>query len=372
MRILLLARSLDTGGAERQLALLARGMRERGHDIRVATFYAGGALEGEIDAAGVPRVPLGKRSRWDVAGFGARLLRVVRRADPDVLVSYLVAPNLLAAALRSGFPRTRVVWSLRASDMDLNRYDVLSRVSFSLSISLSRRADLLLVNSRAGLRYHAEAGFPRARMRLVPNGIDVTRFHPDRKAGEALRRIWSPAPGARLVGLVGRVDPMKDPETFLRAADLVARRDPATRFVWIGPSREATAWKTHPIAIRLASRLTWAGEVPDMASAYNALDVLALSSRTEGFPNAVAEAMSCGVPCAVTAAGDAEAIVGDTGAVAAPRDAAGLADGIVRLLDAGHSPPRPEVRERILRNFSAEAMLDRTESLLSGLAGGGE
>ena len=69
MHIVFLARSLDFGGAERQLVLLARGLHERGHRVEVVVFYAGGELEGELGRVGVPVHDLRKRGRWDLFGF---------------------------------------------------------------------------------------------------------------------------------------------------------------------------------------------------------------------------------------------------------------------------------------------------------------
>ena len=75
MKLLFLIRSLDLGGSERQLVILARELSRRGHDVTVATLYGGGELELELREAGVPLVSLSKRSRWDIFSFPVRLLR---------------------------------------------------------------------------------------------------------------------------------------------------------------------------------------------------------------------------------------------------------------------------------------------------------
>ena len=74
LRILFLARSLETGGAERQLVTLAAGLARRGHEVAIGCFYEGGALEALARGAGVRLVDLGKGSRWDLFGFGIRSL----------------------------------------------------------------------------------------------------------------------------------------------------------------------------------------------------------------------------------------------------------------------------------------------------------
>ena len=109
-RLLLLSQTLGYGGAERQMVTLARALRARGHAVSIAVFYAGGPLEAELRAAGVPVHVLGKRHRWDIAGFGMQLVQLIRRERPDILHGYLQIPNLICAALKPLFPRVRVVW----------------------------------------------------------------------------------------------------------------------------------------------------------------------------------------------------------------------------------------------------------------------
>ncbi|MDL1890770.1 glycosyltransferase, partial [Nitrospirales bacterium NOB] len=73
MKVLFLTRALNVGGAERQLVVLARGLRKRGHEVAVAVFYPGGLLEAELKDVGIPILSLAKRGRWDLVGFVLRL-----------------------------------------------------------------------------------------------------------------------------------------------------------------------------------------------------------------------------------------------------------------------------------------------------------
>ena len=112
MKILFLLRSLDYGGAERQLVLLAKGLCERGHDVVVAVFYSGdtlgSTLEGELRDARVRFHSLNKAGRWDVFGFIVRLIRFLRDERPDILHTYLFDPNLLAVMLKPLFSKSKV------------------------------------------------------------------------------------------------------------------------------------------------------------------------------------------------------------------------------------------------------------------------
>src|SRR5574340_1409546 len=104
--ILFLARSLDRGGAERQLVVLVKGLVRRGHTVAVVVFFGGGVYEAELAEAGVRVIDLRKKSRWDILPFLNRLVRLLRKERPVVLHSYLDVPNILAAALKPLLPGT--------------------------------------------------------------------------------------------------------------------------------------------------------------------------------------------------------------------------------------------------------------------------
>jgi glycosyltransferase involved in cell wall biosynthesis len=373
MKILFLIRSLERGGAERQLAGLARGLWERGHEIVVAVFYEGGALEADLAGTGVALRSLAKRGRWDIPAFLGRLVRLVRCERPDVLYGFLVDSNVMAAAIKPLFPGLKVVWGVRASNMDLSRYDWLAKVMFRLGARLSRFADLIVFNSAAGMRFHQEKGYPKEKSIVVANGTDVERFRPDTEARTRIREEWGVSRGQTLVGIVGRLDPMKDHPTFLRAAVLLAgeREDIVFAVVGGGPAEYRQTLQALSCELKLDGRVVWAGEKEDMPGVYNALDVAVSSSAFgEGTPNAVAEAMACGVPCVVTDVGDSAVLVGEKGIVVRPGDPAGLADGIKTALarvNVDGTRLRENVRRRIEAEFSMGSLIERTHAVLSAL-----
>jgi glycosyltransferase involved in cell wall biosynthesis len=370
--LLLLTRALDTGGAQRQLVELAIGLQRARWKVTVATFYPGGALETVLLGAGVPVVSLHKRGRWDVLGFMWRLVQLIRRERPQFVKGYLVMSNVVLSVIRPVIRDTRVIWGVAASDMDLRYYDLLSKTEFRLSILLSRFAHLIVANSEAGRKYHIAQGYCPARMVVIPNGIDVEQFRRSDSVRAELRAEWKIPPHVALIGLVGRIDPMKDHANFLRAAAQIARAHPAARFVCVGPGtgsyRDDMLALTD--ALHLGGRLTWAGERTDMSRVYNALDLLVSSSRTEGLPNVVAEAMATGVPCVVTDVGDSARIVGKHGWVCRPGDSDALARAMAAALSALPVDPAP-IREHICAHYSIAALVQRTADQLCKLAPGG-
>jgi glycosyltransferase involved in cell wall biosynthesis len=368
VRIAFLTRSLNYGGAERQLVALAKGLEERGHFVTVAVFYAGGPLEKELRDAMIDVRVLDKRGRWDAVDFLWRLIKFLRLQKPDVVHSYLCVPNILAAILSLLFPRVRIAWGVRASDVELDKYDWLARLTYRAECLLSRVADLIIVNSYAGLDYAAAHGFPKNKMVVVHNGIDTDRFNPDHEMRRRVRSEWGVGDDETLIGMVGRLDPMKDHVNFLLAAALLAKGRDGLRFVCVGIGPDDYQKKLIELSeeLRLTGAVIWAGARADMPAVYNAMDVVVSSSRSEGFPNVIGEAMSCGVSCVVTDVGDSARIVGDVGEVAPSKDPEALKVAIERAVSKISRDGRAQARkrQRIIERFSTAELVSKTEALL--------
>jgi len=367
-----LIRSLGSGGAERQLVALAKGLHLRGHRVRVYTYYGGGLFEGDLKAAGVPVVSLQKGGRWDLVAFSLRLLRLLRRDLPEVVHAYLGTSNILVALMKPFLRRTRVVWGVRAAQKDMTQYDHSTRAAYWVECLLSRGADLIIANSQAGRRHAVLHGFPAERMTVIPNGIDTARFRPEPELRGVLRAAWGVTEDEPLVGLVGRMDPVKDHQGFLQAAARVAEVHPKVRFICIGggPADIASRLAAEADRLGLGPRLRWEGPRPDMPGVYSALDLLVSSSRGEGFSNVIAEAMACGVPAVVTDVGDSAWIVEGSGLVVPPGDPDALAAAVLTQLEKPRGPGGAAPRDRITGQFGVEIMVERTEAALAGVIRG--
>lgn len=369
-RILFLVRSLNYGGTERQLVMLATGLKASGVPVRVATFYDGGSLRDELACHGVECRSLKKRSRWDVVRFSWRWIRVVLDCRPSVLYAFLGSANLMAIVAKPWLGHTKIVWGVRASNMELKRYGRLDRLLYWIECRLSRFADLIVVNSCAGRDYAIAHGFPSAKLIVIPNGIDVERFRPDRTARERFRKGLGVADAESLIGLVGRIDPMKGHATFLRAAAILLNERQDVRFICVGEGPETYRGTLLSLAgeLELNGKVIWAGATGDMEAVYNSLDIVTCcSSYGEGFSNVIGEAMACGVPCVVTDVGDAKRIVGDAGYVVMADDPMALAEAWCKVLEIGDAERvklGQHARERITQHFSLDRLIEVTSRAL--------
>lgn len=368
MNILFVARSLDRGGAERYLTSLAIGLRGRGHDVRIAVFYGGGAFESEAWSADVEVVDLRKSGRWDVVGFGARLVALEREYRPDVVYGVLTIPSMLSLSARWSV-RSRVVWGVQNTGYDAVATDWLDRVTGRFEVMVARRADMVVANSESGRLHLLRRGMPAEKIAVIPNGVDTDVFSPDRAARSRLRAEVGVGANERLIGIVGRIDPVKDHVSFLEAAAVVSSQRSDVRFVVVGdgPEHLVTELRGRAEAIGIAQFTTWLGSRDDIPAVMSALDVLVSSSVSEGMPNVLVEGMACGVPCVVTDVGDSAAAIDTTGAVCPPGDVGALAAGIsdvLQRLEADDVGIRDAARARVLAEYTIEMLVARTESLL--------
>jgi|SRR5579883_565802 len=372
-RVSLLISSLNCGGAERQACVLANGLAQLGHSVSLLAFNAGGPFRHDLSSSVTLRC-LERRGRFDLFRLTNRLRSAIAEEHPDVLYTLMPGANLAGCLGELCAPKLKLVWGLRASYIEMHHYDWAARLSYWLESRLSGLPDLVIANSEAGRLWAESRGFPKdGKVIVIPNGVDVRRFRFDPASGQRIRAEWGIPPEMKLIGIVGRLDPMKDHWTFLEAAAMLATSYPGLQFVVVGggPHHYAARLNARARDLGLSGRIIWAGERDDLPAIYNALDLLVSSSIGEGFPNALAEAMASGTACVATDVGDVRVLLGNEGTVVPPRDSNALARAILAALDGIASDrrnPRANLRQRIVDNFSAETLARRTSEALQELS----
>jgi glycosyltransferase involved in cell wall biosynthesis len=365
VKVALLIRFLDVGGAQRQLSVLALGLHDRGDDVVVLTAFPGGSFAEQLVNAGVRVESFHKGLSGDLR-YLIRLRRLLHRERPDILGCYIGDSNVLGALYKLTAPRTRVVMGLRDDRPNIFPDTLRGRSIPILETMLSHVVDATVVNSRRGAANALERRFPADRLHQIDNGIDTSMFRPSLEDRIGARSEWAIADGEVLVGYVGRLDTQKGLPILLPVFRHLANRFPHVRFVCIGKTKEpdyTTQVHTHAASLGLSEPLLrWIPAYPNMRGAYNAFDLLVSASYHEGFANNIAEALACGTPCVVTDVGDSGRLVGDQGLVVPPGDPDALVEACMQAIESRLPADRDAVRARVL-GFGVDVMIERTRSL---------
>jgi glycosyltransferase involved in cell wall biosynthesis len=363
---------LGTGGAEQMLLRLTEHM-PRTHFVPTVLALRGGPMRDEFLARGVEVVDAGLTGLKRLPHALGAITNCARRVEPDVVHGWMNHGNLAAWYAQRAVPRrARLVWGVRQSLYDIRLEKAGTRYVIRAEARLSRKPDAIVFNSAVGLEQHRAAGFRNARMEVIDNGFDTTLLCPDPIARAAMRQELGVPQDAEVIGFVGRAHKMKDAPTFFAALSRVLSARPRAWAIAVGrgvPALEPL------VAAHIGSperaRVVLLEERRELNKVYPALDVLCSTSlHGEGFPNVVAEAMACEVPCVVTDVGDSRRVVGDTGTVVQRSDVAGVAAALLAMLQLGTSERTAlgrAARARVQANYSIEAVVARHRQLYDSL-----
>jgi len=362
MKVAHLITSLGLGGAERQLNALVGSEKDSDIQHIVISLQDEGELGSKILSHGVPLYCLNLHKSWN--GFW-KLFKILRQEKPAILQTWLYHADLIGFIVGKIARVPRIVWNLRCSNMILSQYSILTRLVVKILRALSQFPDAIVTNSQAGQTFHTELGYRPRQWIYIPNGIDTDYFKPSAVYRKNLRESLDIPRDAVVVGMLSRVDPMKDYETFLTAVDTLSDDYENLFCLVAGKGTKDASWKTVP------PRFLRLGIYENVPEFLNSLDIMVLSSAFgEGFPNVVGEAMACEIPVIVTDVGDAALLVKTSTQIVPPQDNYKLILALKGLLALSFQERKAigkESRTAILNLYSVSRMRQRYTSFYKDL-----
>jgi len=288
-RVLLLIPHLGGGGAERVTALLTRGLSNRKYELHLGLITQS-LRASEFVPAGIPIHGLGAPR---IRSAAISLVRLVRRLQPDLILSGMAHLNFLVLLVRPLFPRkTRVVIRQNATvsaDLKSGRLPAYTRLLYR---HLYSAADRVVCQTRAMAEdLEVRTGVTNGRVLVLPNPVDAAAI---RGVRPGLARRWS-GPGPHLLA-VGRLSPEKGFDLLLEAFSSLRVKFPAAELTILGTGPEALALRTLSSELRLGTSVNFAGYVPHPERYFPGSTLFVLPSRQDGLPNALLEAAAGGLP----------------------------------------------------------------------------
>lgn len=349
MKIVRVIARLNVGGPARHVALLNAGLDARGHD----TLLVYGALDAGEASLEAPAVNSGIRlSKEPFLGRSVSplsdlrtlvsLLRTLFREQPDVVHTHTAKAGTLGrvAALAYNLTRSRrrralVVHTFHGHVFEGYFSESVNRLVRLTERWLARITDVVVTISPRQqddiVRRFAVA--PASKTVVVPLGLDLDALFAVHTASPHLRDEYGATPDDVVVGFVGRLVPVKDVPTLLRAFATALRTAPRLRLVVAGDGTERDIVEALTRELGIGTRVHFARWVSDLPRFYASIDVFVLSSVNEGTPVAAIEAMAAAKPVVATSVGGVPDVVdeGRTGYLVPARNDAALADALVRL-----------------------------------------
>jgi glycosyltransferase involved in cell wall biosynthesis len=375
MKVIRIIARLNVGGPARHVVWLVTGLSRLGFET---VLVAGTVPEGEQDMSyfadehGVTPVYLREMSReltWRDGIVCLRLFWLLLREGPAVVHTHTAKAGAagraaavlynLVSAITPGRSRTAVVHTYHGHVFHSYYGRWKTRLFLAAERMLAQFTDRILVLSeqqRTEISEHFRIGSP-AQYQIVPLGMDAEGLRKSMVAADGARGLLAAPAHSRIVGLVGRITAVKNHDLFLEAMAVLASRHVDVGGLIVGDGDLRAGAEQRARALALDDRVRFTGAQRAMGVVYSAVDVLVLTSRNEGTPLSLIEAMICGRPIVATAVGGVVDLLGpslatasavpddvslrERGVLVLRADATAVADAIQLVLDS------PELAERM-------------------------
>jgi L-malate glycosyltransferase len=372
IKVLKFLTHFGVGGTERQFVYTTSGLDRSRFDVRVACLAKIGPFMKDVEALQVPIsvYPTHSLYSYQTLRRQVQFAREIRREGIQVVHAYGFYPNLFAILPARLGTRSVTIASVRDMGVFTDRH----KIKGMSQAFACRFADCIIANSNAVRGWLMRQGLGGQDIRVVPNGIPIP---PTRSQAESspVRKEFNLDPECPLIAVVGRLVRTKGLEFFLEAAVSIATRFPSVRFLIVGDSCAEPAYRVElenrAKELNLSGKMIFTGQRSDVPQIMREIDISVLPSLSESFSNTLLESMANGLPVIATNVGGNPELVSDgiDGILIPPKDPAALTRAAVQLLESSALAHRlgKAAREKVVREYSLESLLRRTEDLYISL-----
>lgn len=353
---------LEKGGAERFLYNLLTNGLQKSFNNKVISLMS----EGHYGPLLKKKLPVNclnlKRGQINILAV-IKLIKILLKDKPDIIQGWMYHGNLAALVGLFIFKKKlKISWNIRQGLEIFSEMKLLTRLAIKLGKIFSNIPDLILYNSVRSIMQHRDLGFMNLNDYYIPNGFDTQKWKPNKKMRKKVRNQLGIPSNTKVIGYVGRDDKQKDLPNLFKAFEIVKKQKSNIILVAVGKKLRKYAINT--------DRIIFLDERTDVHNLMTGFDFLCLCSKAEGFPNVLGEAMSTGLSCVTTNAGDAKEIVGKTGWVVPSNNYKLLSKSLKETSNYSHKKLLNYgnvARKKIINDYSIDVVKDQYVSLYNSL-----
>lgn len=304
------------------------------------------------------------------------LINILKNDNPDIIQSWMYHSNLIAFIASKIAGIKHLVWGIHHSDLKKENNKTSTLLIAKICKLFSHFTSKIVCCSIASYHAHKNIGYSKDKLVIIPNGFEMLKYKADKRIGEKfLENLDIDNKHDFIIGTVGRWDVLKDYPNLIDAINIVVNKKNIRGFkvLMCGHSLDENNKELVQLISEkgLEKYFKLLGRRNDISDLMTALDLFVLSSKGEGFPNVLGEAMASQTPCITTDVGDSASIVGETGLVVPPSDSVALADAISEYLSFSIEERDQRglaARKRIEETYKIETIVNKYEELYNNLA----
>jgi glycosyltransferase involved in cell wall biosynthesis len=354
---------LERGGAERFLfnLLTASDVNKKNNNIVISLMsegYYGPLLKKKNISLSCLNM---NRGQINISS-AIKLHQILKKTKPDIIQGWMYHGNLAALVGNYINKKAKLSWNIRLSLETYQQMKLKTRLAIKLGAMFSKKANSIIYNSTRSLNQHRQFGFSLNNDLYIPNGFDTEKWKPNKNLKYKIRKLLGVSNKVRVIGYVGRGDDQKDLPKLFRVFNIIKKNHPNVILIAVGKNLEKYALNS--------DRIIFLGERSNVEEIMTSFDLLCLTSKAEGFPNVIGEAMSSGLPCISTDVGDVKNILGKTGWIV-PTNSTSL---FAKYLDNFLKMPEKELkkygksaRELIIKNYDINKIREQYISLYNSI-----
>ena len=362
MKIAHIITSLDDGGAEHTLFKICK--YENRNEHLVISLKDSGKYYKPIKNLGIKIFCL-NFSKWSIFKF-FHLIKILKQTKPDVLQTWLVHSDFIGSFAGKLAGIHNIVWNIRYSNFNIKSANLITIILVKiLAIMSFYFPKLIIINSIKAKKIYIKNGYDEKKLKFIPNGFDLSILKFNNKKKKIFQKKIRIKKNTVTIGNVARFNPKKDHLNLIKALSIIRSENINFQSILVGTNINKKNKKliSEIKNLKLQENIKLLGQKNDISKVMSSIDIYVQSSSYgEGFPNVLAEAMACKIPCVATDVGDASHIIGNSGWIVPAKNPYKLAKAIKKAIYENKLKKKwrqrgIKARNIIRLNFSIEKMI---------------